>query len=286
MARRGLGRGLGALIPAAGKSLQDSGNSVIEIPLEKIVPNSNQPRRNFGEESLSELAESIREFGVIQPILIRSLGKEGKYEIIIGERRYRAAEKLGMNTIPSIISSNIDDTSSLEIALIENIHREDLSPIELSHTFKQLIEEFNITHEELSERIGKSRAVITNSLRILALPLEVQKLVDERKISAGHARAIVSLKSMEDQIKVANLTVVKDLSVREVEKIVNRKNNPGKEIKPERVIQFKKLPRVSQKIASHLNTPVKIIVGKKKGKIEIEFGSVKDLERIVEIILG
>jgi len=286
MVRRGLGRGLGALIPTAKKSLQDSGNSIIEIPIDNVVPNSNQPRHNFGEESLDELAESIKEFGIIQPILVRSLGKEGKYEIIIGERRYKAAKKLGMSTITSIISSNIDDTSSLEMALIENIHREDLSPIELSHTFKQLIEEFNITHEELSGRISKSRTAITNSLRLLTLPLEVQKLVDERKISAGHARAIVSLKSMEDQIKVANLTVVKDLSVREVEKIVNRKNNHGKEVKSDRVIQLKKLPRVSQKIASHLNAPVKIIVGKKKGKIEIEFGSVKDLERIVEIILG
>ena len=286
MVRRGLGRGLGALIPTAKKSLQDSGNSIIEIPIDNVVPNSNQPRHNFGEESLDELAESIKEFGIIQPILVRSLGKEGKYEIIIGERRYKAAKKLGMSTITSIISSNIDDTSSLEMALIENIHREDLSPIELSHTFKQLIEEFNITHEELSGRISKSRTAITNSLRLLTLPLEVQKLVDERKISAGHARAIVSLKSMEDQIKVANLTVVKDLSVREVEKIVNRKNNHGKEVKSDRVIQLKKLPRVSQKIASHLNAPVKIIVGKKKGKIEIEFGSVKDLERIVERILG
>ena len=286
MTRRGLGRGLGALIPAAEKSLQDSGNSVIEIPLEKIVTNSNQPRRNFGEESLSELAESIREFGVIQPILIRSLGKGGKYEIIVGERRYRAAKKLGMSTIPSIISSNVNDASSLEMALIENIHREDLSPIELSHTFKQLIEEFNITHEELSERIGKSRTVITNSLRLLDLPLEVQKLIDERKISAGHARAIVGLKDTGDQIEVANLTIKKDLSVREVEKIVNRKNNPRKEVKLDRIIQLRKLPRVSQKIAGYLNAPVKIIVGKKKGKIEIEFGSVKDLERIVEKILG
>ena len=149
-----------------------------------------------------------------------------------------------------------------------------------------MIEEFNITHEELSERIGKSRTVITNSLRLLDLPLEVQKLIDERKISAGHARAIVGLKDTGDQIEVANLTIKKDLSVREVEKIVNRKNNPRKEAKLDRIIQLRKLPRVSQKIAGYLNAPVKIIVGKKKGKIEIEFGSVKDLERIVEKILG
>jgi len=289
MVKRGLGRGLGALIPtAAERSLDEPGSGILEIPLEKIIPNSNQPRHNFSKESLDELAESIKKFGVIQPILVRRLDKEEKYEIIAGERRYKAAKKLGMDMIPSIVSKDVDDISSLELALIENIHREDLSPIELSHTFKQLIEEFHITHEELSEKIGKSRTAITNLLRLLTLPLEVQKLLDERKVDVGHARAIAGLKKMEDQIKVANLVVEKGLSVREVEKIVNKKNNLPNEAKQHssRAVQFSKLSSVSKKIADYVNAPVKINVGKKKGKIEITFGSVRDLERIVHKILG
>jgi ParB family chromosome partitioning protein len=289
MVKRGLGRGLGALIPtAAERSLDEPGSGILEIPLEKIIPNSNQPRHNFSKESLDELAESIKEFGVIQPILVRRLDKEEKYEIIAGGRRYKAAKKLGMDMIPSIVSKDVDDISSLELALIENIHREDLSPIELSHTFKQLIEEFHITHEELSEKIGKSRTAITNLLRLLTLPLEVQKLLDEKKVDVGHARAIAGLKKMEDQVKVANLVVEKGLSVREVEKIVNKKNNLPDEAKRHsgRVVQFSKLSSVSKKIADYVNAPVKINVGKKKGKIEITFGSVRDLERIVHRILG
>jgi len=288
MAKRGLGRGLGALIPTVTRP-QDKDNlenTIVELTLDKIVPNRNQPRHNFDEESINELAESIKEFGIIQPIIVRSIDGQEKYEIIAGERRYRAAKILGINTIPAIINNEVDDTSSLEIALIENIHRKNLSPIELSHTFKQLIEEFKITHEELSKRIGKSRTAITNYLRLLKLPLEVQKLVDEEKISTGHARALVSLNTIEDQIEVANLIVKRDLSVREVEKIVSKKTRPAPEIKPDTALQFSKLPNLAQKISDCVNAPVKIKVGRKKGKIEIEFGSVKDLERIVEKIIG
>ncbi|GAH02759.1 unnamed protein product, partial [marine sediment metagenome] len=246
MARRGLGRGLGALIPKIDKPSESESNAVVELPLDKIVPNRSQPRNKFDDDSLNELAESIKEFGVIQPIIVRSLDGEEKYEIIIGERRYRATRKIGINTIPSIIVNDVDDTSSLEMALIENLHRDDLSPMEQAYTFKQLIDEFKITHEKLSKRIGKSRASITNSLRLLTLPLEVQKLVDEAKISEGHARSILVVKGREDQIKIANLIVSRGLSVRNVEKIVSKKKEVIEDKRGKEVLQLSKLPKISQ----------------------------------------
>jgi ParB family chromosome partitioning protein len=289
MAQRGLGRGLGALIPNINKSQEineSNENKIFDLSINQIEPNKNQPRQSFNEESLSELSESIREFGIIQPIIVRKLDGEDKYEIIAGERRFRAAKQVGLTTIPAIINSNIDDNSSLVLALIENIHRENLSPIEQAHTYKQLIEELNITHEDLSKKIGKSRASITNLLRILNLPISVQKLIEEGKVTTGHAKVLVSLKKPEDQLQVAEMIVQKDLSVREVEKIVNLKNNPPQKKQTNDVLQLTKLPVVSQKISEFLNAPVKITQGRKKGKIEIEFGSIKELERIVETIIS
>lgn len=289
MAQRGLGRGLGALIPNINRSTEVADNiesRVFELGVDQIEPNKNQPRRTFNEQSLSELADSIREFGIIQPIIVRRLNGEERYEIITGERRLRAAKQVGLTSIPAIINVNIDDTSSLVMALIENIHRENLSPIEQAHTYKQLLDEFNITHEDLSKKVGKSRATITNSIRILNLPVSVQKLIDEGKVTTGHAKVLVSLKKADDQLLIAELIIKNDLSVREVEKIVNLKNNPPVKKLPEDIVQLTKLPAVSQKISDFLNAPVKIMQGKKKGKIEIEFGSVGELERIVEAIVS
>jgi len=287
MAQRGLGRGLGALIPNINRSTEAADNiesRVFELGVDQIEPNKNQPRRTFNEQSLSELADSIREFGIIQPIIVRRLNGEERYEIITGERRLRAAKQVGLTSIPAIINVNIDDTSSLVMALIENIHRENLSPIEQAHTYKQLLDEFNITHEDLSKKVGKSRATITNSIRILNLPVSVQKLIDEGKVTTGHAKVLVSLKKADDQLLIAELIIKNDLSVREVEKIVNLRNNPPVKKLPESIVQLTKLPALSQKISDFLNAPVKIKQGKKKGKIEIEFGSVGELERIVEAI--
>src|SRR4030043_72758 len=224
MANRGLGRGLSALIPGMdSKSIEDKlQNRIVELPLVKVTPNKNQPRQNFKEQSLNELAESIREFGIIQPIMVRSLDGGGLYEIISGERRYKAAKMLGLATVPCIINQNVDDIASIEMALIENIQRDDLTQIELSHTFRQLIDEFKLTHEELSKRIGKRRA-----------------------------------KEESSEIKP--------------------KNKP---------LNFEKLPDVTQLISDYLKAPVNIKVGKRKGKIEILFGSVKDFERIVNRIVG
>lgn len=290
MANRGLGRGLSVLIPGMdSKSIEDRlQNRIVELPLVKVTPNKNQPRQNFKEQSLNELAESIREFGIIQPIMVRSLDGGGLYEIISGERRYKAAKMLGLATVPCIINQNVDDIASIEMALIENIQRDDLTPIELSHTFKQLIDEFKLTHEELSKRIGKSRAAITNSLRLLLLPLEVQKMVDTGSLSAGHARTLLSLENKEEQIKLANQIVEQDLSVRQVEGVVRSKNKAGSsETKPKKKLpEFEKLPEVTQLISDYLQAPVNIKVGKRKGKIQILFGSVKDFERIVNRIVG
>ncbi|MDD3818269.1 MAG: ParB/RepB/Spo0J family partition protein [Actinomycetota bacterium] len=285
MARRGLGRGLNALIPTMDKPSENELNAVIELPLDKIIPNKNQPRSKFSEDSLTELAESIKEFGVIQPIVVRKLDGEEKYEIITGERRYRATRNIGISTIPSIVVNDIDDISSLEMALIENIHREDLSPMEKAHTYKQLIEEFKITHEKLSKRIGKSRTSITNTLRLLTLPIEIQKMINEGKISEGHARAILTLDNDNEKIKLSNHIIENDLSVREAEKIAERKKGLAAETKAKKVLQLSKIPEITSELSEFLNAPVKITMSKKKGKIIVEFGTVKDLERIVKRIV-
>lgn len=285
MARRGLGRGLSALIPSINKPSEGESNAIIELPLNKIIPNKNQPRSRFDEESLAELAESIKEFGVIQPIVVRKLDDEEKYEIVTGERRYRATKKIGINTIPSIVVTGVNDTSSLEMALIENIHRDNLSPMEKAHTFKQLIEEFKITHEQLSKRVSKSRTSITNSLRLLSLPIEVQKLINDGKISEGHARSILAIDGDKERIKIANLVVENDLSVRDVERMIGRRRRPAAGRKVKKVLQLSKLPEISQKLSEYLNVPVNITMGKKKGKIVMEFGSIRDLERVVDKIV-
>jgi ParB family transcriptional regulator, chromosome partitioning protein len=285
MARRGLGRGLSALIPAAEKPSENELNAVVELPLEKIIPNKNQPRNRFDEESLAELAESIKEFGVIQPIVVRKIDDVEKYEIVTGERRYRATKKIGIGTIPTIVVRDVDDISSIEMALIENIHRDNLSPMEKAHTFKHLIDEFKITHDKLSKKIGKSRTSITNSLRLLALPIDIQKLINDEKISEGHARAILALDKEKDQIKFAGLIIKNDLSVRDAEKIVSRNKEQESKAKTRKVLQFSKFPKISDKLSEFLNAPIKITMSKKKGKILIEFGSVNDLERIVNKIV-
>ncbi|MCD4669736.1 MAG: ParB/RepB/Spo0J family partition protein [Actinomycetia bacterium] len=290
MARRGLGRGLGALIPSTGQVQEEKEGirkgRVMDLKLDSIVPNKNQPRSRFKDDSLDELAESIKEFGVLQPIIVRKHGDEEKYEIIAGERRCRATKKNGLETIPALIIEDVDDVSSLEMALIENIHRENLGPMEQAYCYKQLIDEFNITHQKMSKRIGKSRTAITNSLRLLTLPLEVQKLLDDDIISEGHARALLGISSMEEQIKIAKKVADKGMSVREVENLVDRQkqknNDPGRK----ETLQFARIPNITEKLSRYLDSPVKITMGKKKGKIDIEITTIADLERVVGKIIG
>jgi ParB family chromosome partitioning protein len=243
----------------------------------------------FQEESLNELAESIKEFGIIQPIIVRNLDRGGMYEIISGERRFKAAKILGLSTVPCIINHNIDDLSSLEMALIENIQRADLTPIELSLTYKQLIDEFKLTHEEMSKKIGKSRVSITNSLRLLMLPVEVQKMVDEEKLSAGHARALLGLDNKDDQIELAKKIIDEDINVRTIEKMVSRlqeKPAAKKQEQAKKLLQFDKLPEIEKTVSDYLEAPVNIKISRNKGKIEVLFGSIGDFERIVRKIIG
>ena len=290
MARRGLGRGLGALIPGTDQAQEEKEDirkgRVMDLKLDNIVPNRNQPRSRFKDDTLDELAESIKEFGVLQPIIVRKSGDEEKYEIIAGERRYRATKKNGLDTIPALMVEDIDDTSSLEMALIENIHREDLSPMEQAYCYKQLIDEFNITHQEMSKRIGKSRTAITNSLRLLTLPLEVQKLLDDNLIAEGHARALLGINGMEEQIKIANKVAEKGMSVREVENLVDRQKQKNDDPDRKGTLQFSRIPKITEKLSKYLDSPVKIIMGKKKGKIDIEITTITDLERVVGRIIG
>jgi len=288
MARRGLGRGLGALIPSVDKTSEEGPKKerVMELLLDDIVPNKNQPRSKFKDETLDELAESIKEFGVLQPIIVRIIEGEDKYEIIAGERRVRATKKNGITTIPALVVEKVTDTASLEMALIENIHRDNLSPMEQAYCYKQLIDEFNITHQEMSKRIGKSRTAITNILRLLTLPLEVQKLLDDDSISEGHARALLGLGSREDQIKIGKKIAEKGMSVREVEKLVDSKKQTQDGTNVRKALQFNKIPRITQQLSDHLETQVRINIGKKKGKIEIDFDNIKELERVVRKIVG
>jgi ParB family chromosome partitioning protein len=290
MTRRGLGRGLGALIPGTEKTQETQEESskerVMQLELEKIVPNKNQPRSRFKDETLDELAESINQFGVLQPIIVRKISGEERYEIIAGERRFRATQKNGLNTIPAMVVEDVDDTSSLEMALIENIHRDNLSPMEQAYCYKQLIDEFNITHKEMSRRIGKSRTAITNTMRLLTLPLEVQKLLDEDLITEGHARAILGIDVMEEQIKLAKKAAERGMSVREVENQVEKKKQQSGTSSKSKSLQFSKIPKISEQLTQYLESPVKINMGKKKGKIDIEFGTLRDLERIVGKIIG
>ncbi len=288
MARRGLGRGLGALIPSVDKTSEEGPKKerVMELLLDDIVPNKNQPRSKFKDDTLDELAESIKEFGVLQPIIVRIIEGEDKYEIIAGERRVRATKKNGITTIPALVVEKVTDTASLEMALIENIHRDDLSPMEQAYCYKQLIDEFTITHQEMSKRIGKSRTAITNILRLLTLPLEVQKLLDDDSISEGHARALLGLESREDQIKIGKKIAEKGMSVREVEKLVDSKKQAQDGTNVRKALQFNKIPRITQQLSDHLETLVRINIGKKKGKIEIDFDNIKELERVVRKIVG
>jgi ParB family transcriptional regulator, chromosome partitioning protein len=290
---RGLGRGLSALIPGVTTKPGDdkTGSAVMEIPVSKIVPNKNQPRHNFDEETLQELANSIAEFGIIQPVIVRNLDRGGMYEIVSGERRFRAAKMLNMASVPCIINYDINDLASLEMALIENIQRDNLTPIELSHTFKQLIDEFKLTHEDLSKRVGKSRAAITNSLRLLLLPVEIQKMVDGQKLSAGHARALLSVEDKNEQLLIAQKIIDNDLNVRDAEKLAGRQKKLKKDgmgqpgLTNLKMMQFDKLPDVEKAVSDFLSAPVNIKIGKNRGSIEILFGSVKDFERIVHKII-
>jgi len=283
MKRGGLGRGLSALIPGATEEL-----GLFEVPVGAVQPNPRQPRTLFDEDALEGLTLSIREVGVLQPIVVRKT--ESGYELIAGERRLRAAQRAGLATIPAVVRDS-DDTEALREALIENIHREDLGPIELAEAFRELLEELDTTQETLAERLGMSRSHIANTIRLLQLSSEVQRLLAEDKIQAGHGRALLSLGDEEAQVSLALRAAAEELSVREVEELVRNYSEhpaatttkPAPKPVPQRDVS---VAEVEEILAEQLATRVTIQTGKKRGKITIEFGSPDDLERIVSEIVG
>ena len=270
---------------------------VVEKPVEKIVekpveqtlklnliePNSEQPRKNFDEESLQELADSIRQYGILQPLIVQKKGNH--YEIIAGERRWRAAKLAGITDVPVLIRE-YDKQQTMEIALIENVQRADLNPIEEAQAFQQLIQEFHLTQEEIANRVSKNRATITNSMRLLKLDVRVQDMLADGKISSGHARALLGLEEGERQYQVAVKINEEKLSVRDVEKLVKMMNRPPKEKKPEKGPDIDLIYRqVEDKFKSIMGT--KVVINQKdknKGRIEIEYYSQEELERLIELM--
>jgi ParB family transcriptional regulator, chromosome partitioning protein len=277
--RGGLGRGLSSLIPGAA---QEAG--LLEVPVSAIQPNPHQPRVDFPEESLAALARSIREVGVLQPVVVHR--RNGGYELVVGERRVRAARLAGLATIPAIVREG-DDTESLREALIENIHREDLAPLELASAFQELLEELGVTQETVAERLGYSRAHVANTIRLLSLPADIQRLLADGKIQAGHARALLGLPDDEAKSTLALRVAAEGLSVRQVEDLVRTyADGPAPTSKAATREADPMLGEMEEILAEQLATRVHVTLGKRKGKIIVEFASREDLERIVSEIIG
>lgn len=281
--KRGLGKGLAALIPEESMDgLFDKDvdkESILNIDLSLIKPNEDQPRKEFEKDSLEELKNSIKQYGVIQPIVVRK--KDNIYEIIAGERRWRAAKAAKLKEIPCILK-DVDDRQAMKLALIENIQRENLSPIEEAYAFKGLIENYNLTQEELAKEIGKSRSYIANSIRLLNLDKEIVDYIDEGKITSGHGRALLGIDDRKERLKIAESIVNNKINVRETEKIVkdaSQKRSSNKRIKRDPFIE-----EIEEDLMKTLGTKVKLSTKKDGGKIEIEFYNDDDLERIIEII--
>ena len=280
MSRKALGKGLDALIPDLKGDLVET-EQVTEIGVEEIVPSPFQPRSDVNEESLKELKQSIQEKGVLQPIIVRR--HSGKYQVVAGERRWRAARLAGFKTIPAVIKK-VSDSEALEIALVENLQREDLNPIEEAKGYRELIKRFNLTHEALAKKIGKTRATITNALRLLGLPQEVRQGLEEGKITVGHARALLGLEAERQIIATYRTVVHRGLSVRQVEGLVRRKLRQAKRRRLSSRAQDPAISALEDQLMRKLGTRVRIVKHGGHGRIEIEFYSDDDLSRIVELI--
>lgn len=296
--RSGLGKGLSSLIPPGEGGSSASGDAVLQdIPLSEISPNPHQPRIHFDEESLTELTVSVQQIGVLQPVLVRPL-EAGGYELIAGERRWRAAGRAGLATIPAVIRFT-DDLASVEQALVENLHRQDLTVLEEAAAYQQLIEDFELTHEELSERVGKSRSAVSNTLRLLGLPPGIQHLLAAGKLSAGHARTLLGTPDRALQEQLAKLAVDEGWSVRSLEEAVKNggvvpapvapppsestvasPTHDGAGLAPTTRLRPPGLLELEELLALHLDTRVSVQMGGKKGRITIDFADLEDLERI------
>jgi ParB family chromosome partitioning protein len=286
-----LGKGLGALIPSeAGQPAPTAGDAPIglrEVPLVDLVPNRYQPREHFDEEALTSLTASIRELGVLQPVLVRDAG-DGTFELIAGERRWRAAKRAGLTTIPVVVRS-VTDTHALEQALVENLHREDLNPLEEAAAYQQLLEDFELTHDEVARRVGKSRAAVSNTLRLFHLPPAVQRLVHDGQLSAGHARALLGSPDRTFQEALARKAVAGKLSVRQIEEAVRRRSSEGSDDakpKPSPKLRAPGLLELEELLSQRLDTRVNVSMGAKRGKVVIDFASLEDLERIYRAMTG
>lgn len=314
MARRsGLGKGLGALIPAG--ELRDRSSALREVATASIRPNPLQPRTRFDEEAMASLAASIREVGVLQPILVREAA-EGEYELIAGERRWRAARRAGLQTMPVLVQAS-SDVHSLEQALVENLHREDLNPLEEAAAFQQLVDTFDYTHEQVAARVGKSRTAVTNTLRLLQLPAGVQRALADGAMTAGHAKAMLGTPDRAFQEDLARRTVAEGLTVRAVEELVRAHGQPETDfaLEPEpsagqaangagqettaparapegpAAAQRRHLPppgilELEELLSTHLNTRVKVEMSAKRGRVMVEFATLEDLERIYKLMVG
>jgi ParB family chromosome partitioning protein len=294
----GLGKGLSSIIPTAERPDGDDAASaavLADIAVASITPNPHQPRVHFDEESLSELTASVAEMGVLQPILIRPLD-ENTYELIAGERRWRAAQRAGLTTIPAVIRVT-DDVSSIEQALVENLHRQDLTALEEAAAYQQLIDDFGLTHDQVSSRVGKSRSAITNSLRLLGLPPAVQRLLADGQLSAGHARALLGTPDRSRQESLAREAVAGGWSVRMVEDAVRREGEPepaeptpntidGAGLTPATKLRPPGLLELENLLAEHLETRVSVQMSARRGRVSIEFADLEDLERIYRVIAG
>ena len=296
--KRGLGKGLESLIPtnvmmesevkhatvSTASSPEEEKDGTLMVKLSKVEPNREQPRKNFDEDSLQELAESLKQFGMLQPILVQNRGDY--YEIIAGERRWRAAKIAGLKEVPVIVRE-LTDQEIVEISLIENIQREDLNPIEEAQAYKRLLTEFHLKQDEVAERVSKSRTAVTNSMRLLKLCDEVQKMVVDDMISTGHARALISIEDPEEQYLIAQKIFDEKLSVREVEKLVKDLHKPPKPPKEENKTLQAIYQEISERLKQSLSTKVSVSAKQNgAGKIESEFYNHEDLERLLERITG
>lgn len=278
MQKKVLGKGLSALIP---ERPSEKTEVVSHVNINRIRQNPLQPRENFDQKKLEELVSSIKEKGVLQPVLVRS--KEGDYELIAGERRLRAAKTLGMDEIPVIVK-NVNDADALELSLIENIQREELNPIEEAKAFQRLIDEFGFSQEEVARAVGKERATISNTIRLLGLPKRVREMVSQGELTMGHGRALLALAGEHTILKLANRILRRGLSVREAENIVSKKKSPLSKTVETTKIKDHKVMFFEEELQRALGTKVNIQHGKKRGKIQIDYYSLEDLERIYNLI--
>lgn len=278
---RGLGKGLGALLGET--SLQPQENGSVYLPIAKVEPGLNQPRKQFDEESLNDLADSVREHGIIQPLTVRRLSS-GYYQIIAGERRWRAAKIAGLSEVPAVIIE-ADDRKVMELGLIENLQREDLNPMEEADGYLALKEEFGMTQEEIAQRMGKSRPAIANALRLTALPSLLRDMVVDGDLSAGHARTLLALPREDLQEKAAQMVVSRELSVRQTEALVKSLQS---EVKPGKAKGLDEqriyLDEIEKNLSNRLGRKVSIAAGKKKGKIELEYYDLDDLEALLSLL--